>query len=774
MLLLVFYRLVLEKEKIHQFNRFFLLGSIVFSFLAPLYIINIYIPVETIEYPFDLDESLLNGEIVQDKSMINYWMIAAIVSIIISFIFLIRFIINLSKIFLKIKQHTKVKIDNATLVLVDDLISPHTFWNYIFINKNEYENGKLEKELLTHELTHVAQRHTIDVLVVELFKIIFWFNPIFYFLKKLIQLNHEFIADNKVIYLHKNISEYQHLLLNKAAWNNDYYLASNLNYSLTKKRLVMMSTQTSKVNNWLKKLAVIPLLTGSIYVFAERVESYEMINNEPLENEILEKEAPEKRISTPVISNEKESNNGFLASIEKSEKDAILKCYNCERWAKLKIPLNKEYTITDWGFTNNSNIDRGNYAFSIKITDNKVLFRGLKNTAWKTLSFSLSQSKKQYLNHKGMIVQKEDTKLYKKENSVKTSTAAKPFNKIKKSPKKQKITSKENNSVSSVSKNLQTTTRVKINPSVLVQTDNLNKPDLVQTTTSKNDKYKIIANDQSKEIAAYKKLKSKYDNLRKKKPHYIESEPERKNELDKMYSDLGLIYFQLSKENRRKIKRAVFPYSPYIKIKKFGDFSYKLPNELTEEDKLFIPPPAAAPDASEEDKAKAKKAFRKWVKKIKKHSDKKSPKPVKIEVKDKSKKGMVKLNNQDLYYITNSKGTKYYNRWGQEVNKKGDIINPEKKFPVVKKSDKTNIPPPPPPPRRVLKEVSKKGMVKVDDKTLYYITNKQGTKYYNRWGQEVNKKGEIINPEKKFPVIKKTDDTNIPPPPPPPTKKKTN
>ena len=61
-----------------------------------------------------------------------------------------------------------------------------------------------------------------------------------------------------------------------------------------------------------------------------------------VENEILEKEAREKRISTPVISNEKESNNGFLASIEKSEKDAILKCYNCERWAKLKIPLNKE------------------------------------------------------------------------------------------------------------------------------------------------------------------------------------------------------------------------------------------------------------------------------------------------------------------------------------------------------------------------------------------------------------------------------------------------
>ncbi len=40
-LLLVFYHLVLEREKMHQFNRFYLLGSILFSFVAPLY--NIYI-----------------------------------------------------------------------------------------------------------------------------------------------------------------------------------------------------------------------------------------------------------------------------------------------------------------------------------------------------------------------------------------------------------------------------------------------------------------------------------------------------------------------------------------------------------------------------------------------------------------------------------------------------------------------------------------------------------------------------------------------------------
>ncbi|TCP23605.1 beta-lactamase regulating signal transducer with metallopeptidase domain [Tenacibaculum skagerrakense] len=782
LLLLVFYKLLLEKEKMHQFNRAYLLGSVLFSFLVPLYVINIYVPVETLDFPLDFNGELLNREILQQKKEISYWTIAGILSLVISTVFFVRFIVNLSKIILKIRQNTKIKIDNATLVLVEDLISPHTFWNYIFINKEEYKNEKLEEELLTHELTHVTQRHTIDVLLIELLKIIFWFNPLFYFLKKLIQLNHEFIADNKVIHLHKNISEYQHLLLNKAAWNNDYYLASNLNYSLTKKRLVMMSTRTSKVNNWLKKLAVIPLLTGSIYVFAERVESYEMKNNSLLDSDISNLEFPksEETNISPLedikrklsdkdalkssIENKDNSKHTFLASIEKIDNNTILKCYNCERWAKLKVPMNKEFTITDWGFTNKSNVDQGAYAFTIKITNNEVYFKGLKNTAWKTLGFTLHPNKKQYINQNGMIANKKEKT---------TQKATKRNLKSEANHIKETSIQATNSEISYSSEQRKKGTTQKVYTTELSQ-KNIDplKVEIQKSAKSSNQEINKLDIDQSEKISDYKKLKKKYDKLRQLKPHYIESEPERKNELDQLYSDLGSKYFRLTRENRRKINRAVRPYAPYVKIKKVNDFYYRLPSELTEEDKLYIPPPPPAPDASEEEKQKVKEAYRKWLNQTRKYSKDKKARPVKIEVKDKSKKGMVKINNQDLYYITNTKGTKYYNRWGQEVNKNGEIINPEKKFPVVKKGDKTNIPPPPPPPKqKVLKQTPSKGTVKVDDKTIYYITNKEGTRYYNRWGQQVNKKGEIINPEKKFPVVKKTDETNIPPPPPPPVKR---
>jgi beta-lactamase regulating signal transducer with metallopeptidase domain len=273
-LLLAFYHLVLEKEKMHRFNRFYLLGSVLFSFIAPSVIIYI-------EATNEINQLVTySGKIVTtNQSFFDQYItienILITIYTLVSLVFLIRFAKNLYHIIYKIRINEIIKSDFAKFVPVSDTILPHTFWNYIFINKEEYQSQQIEEELFTHELAHVTQRHTIDILLLEVLQIVFWFNPLFFLLKKAIQLNHEFLADDKVIASHNNISRYQSLLLNKTAWNNEYYLASNLNYSLTKKRLLMMTTKSLPTKVLLKKLAVIPLLTGFIFLFAERVEAQE-------------------------------------------------------------------------------------------------------------------------------------------------------------------------------------------------------------------------------------------------------------------------------------------------------------------------------------------------------------------------------------------------------------------------------------------------------------------------------------------------------------------
>lgn len=265
-LLLGIYNLFLEQEKMSHFNRFYLIGSLVVSLTIPF--LKFDFSTETFQ-----NNLLPNAiQVVQGKTIIisqksNFisvllWSIYGIITS----VFAMRFFRNIYVFAQKTKTNPTLKFEQATLVLVEEKILPHTFLSYIFINKNDYENRKIEGELFTHELTHVRQKHTLDVLFIEILKTLFWFNPILIFYKKAIQLNHEFLADENVVKSYNNVPFYQNLLLEKASWNSNFYLASNLNFLVTKKRLIMMTKTTSQSRALLKKLTVLPVLAGLIFI----------------------------------------------------------------------------------------------------------------------------------------------------------------------------------------------------------------------------------------------------------------------------------------------------------------------------------------------------------------------------------------------------------------------------------------------------------------------------------------------------------------------------
>lgn len=116
----------------------------------------------------------------------------------------------------------------------------------------------------------------MDILFIEIVKTIFWFNPVFILYKRAIQLNHEFLADEKVVASYNNAPFYQQLLLSKADGNRIIFLTSNLNYSLTKKRLIMMTKTTSASVKMLKQLALLPLLTTLIFFLCTKTVAQEI------------------------------------------------------------------------------------------------------------------------------------------------------------------------------------------------------------------------------------------------------------------------------------------------------------------------------------------------------------------------------------------------------------------------------------------------------------------------------------------------------------------
>jgi N-acetylmuramoyl-L-alanine amidase/beta-lactamase regulating signal transducer with metallopeptidase domain len=300
---LAFYHLVLEREKMHQFNRFYLLFTTVISFVIPFLtfeIIQIVPVVQNIE-PLNsvitssvIPENEIQGNSLPIEEKINFipyvlWSLYTLIS----FLLLVRFGKNIWKLILKSKSNPIVKCKNASLVLVEEKILPHTFLNSIFINFEDYNNHNIEDELYTHELVHVTQKHTLDILFIEFLKVVFWFNPLFVFYKKAIQLNHEFLADEEIVKTYNNVSFYQNLLLQKGSGQQTIYLASNLNYLVTKKRLIMMTKSTTQRKAVLKKIAIVPILAGLIYFFCIEVVAQEKtinINSQKKISEINDKD----------------------------------------------------------------------------------------------------------------------------------------------------------------------------------------------------------------------------------------------------------------------------------------------------------------------------------------------------------------------------------------------------------------------------------------------------------------------------------------------------
>ena len=142
--------------------------------------------------------------------------------------------------------------------------------NYIFVNADDYRNGKIDNSILIHETTHAKQKHTLDVIFTELLIAFFWFNPILYLYKSKIKQNHEFIADKAATGNNADIKQYQMLLINSIAQRANIKLASNFNYLITKKRLIMMTKTTSKFAGICRQIAIIPVFFAAICIFSSK------------------------------------------------------------------------------------------------------------------------------------------------------------------------------------------------------------------------------------------------------------------------------------------------------------------------------------------------------------------------------------------------------------------------------------------------------------------------------------------------------------------------
>ena len=178
--------------------------------------------------------------------------------LVVLFALLFRVLVHIVILIIQFFSGTRERSDGYVLIYNSRLKNSFSFFNWIFL-RPDFSSGKDWEQILLHEKIHASQYHSFDLILIELLAAVMWFNPLVWMMRKSIQLVHEYLADEGVLNAGIDKIKYQVLLINQVAEERLICLSSNFNYSLIKKRMIMMNSLKLAKRTRFKILAILPL-----------------------------------------------------------------------------------------------------------------------------------------------------------------------------------------------------------------------------------------------------------------------------------------------------------------------------------------------------------------------------------------------------------------------------------------------------------------------------------------------------------------------------------
>src|ERR1700694_5641080 len=198
------YCLFLNRETHYILNRVYLLFTCVAAFIIPIIQLGVLKPAaqlykNTIIILPGNTHQIINQQVkivheahftLQDYLLFGYLFGA--------FILLLALAFKLYQL-LKLTRVKFVLVEgNYKLIYINDSNTAFSFFNYLFIGTKASGAATIIK----HELVHIRQKHSFDIILLELFKVINWFNPFVYLLQNSLKAVHEYIADENTTTAH--------------------------------------------------------------------------------------------------------------------------------------------------------------------------------------------------------------------------------------------------------------------------------------------------------------------------------------------------------------------------------------------------------------------------------------------------------------------------------------------------------------------------------------------------------------------------------------------
>lgn len=303
-LFLLVYDLFLRPETFFNYNRMYLLLTSILSIVLPFIKLPELRNVTTQETVIRLPEVLIGeasnintnpysveqvNEVAVTSSQLPIWQMVLYTGMVLA---VLIFAIKIVKLYLIKNNNPKRWKGNILIVNLLKSSAAFSFFNTIFLGEN-IPNSERDT-IYEHELVHVREKHSVDLLFFEVLRILFWFSPLVYIYQNRVKELHEFIADAKAVKQQGKSGYYQSLLhqildINTLSFTNTFFKKS-----LIKKRIIMLQKSKSSQKNLFKYALLLPVIFAMLVYTSTEVKAQEKkevkteMNQELTDEELLE------------------------------------------------------------------------------------------------------------------------------------------------------------------------------------------------------------------------------------------------------------------------------------------------------------------------------------------------------------------------------------------------------------------------------------------------------------------------------------------------------
>ena len=299
----LFYRLLMERETFHRFNRAILLLSVLTAFILPLCEITLYKTVVTVT------TSVTDGAVVADLPSVTdergvynpiLWLfLIYLAGIVFKLLHTAISIYRLNRLISHCEQHPQA--DGTTIAVCAQNIAPFSWWNTIVFSRRDYQLQ--DSALLVHERAHINSYHSFDLLLMELAIALQWFNPAIWLIGSELRAVHEYEADASVLSGGVDAHHYLNLLMDRANAKLECKLANAISQQTLKNRFQMMARHRSKPSRLLKVLYLLPVVAITLALNAQTMIHYQAPEPAPVHPaaDTVQTPAPQKVAPAPVV-----------------------------------------------------------------------------------------------------------------------------------------------------------------------------------------------------------------------------------------------------------------------------------------------------------------------------------------------------------------------------------------------------------------------------------------------------------------------------------------